>query len=82
MDIKTLWGFRGDASKLNSDSSVVKAGVTFTDVDEEYGHILIGKGLAERVDSAKAKEHKQATPAVGHKTAPSANKQAKADENK
>lgn len=82
MDIKTLWGFRGDAAKLKADSAAVKAGVTFKDVDEEYGHILIGKGLAERVDAVKPKADKQAVLSQTAKAAPSANKQVKPGEAK
>lgn len=82
MDIKTLWGFRGDAAKLNADSAVVKAGVTFKNVEEEYGHILIGKGLAVRVDGVTPKEDKQTAPSAATKAGPGANKQAKPSEAK
>lgn len=63
MKIKAKWGFVGDAAKLGTESAKVKAGQVFEDVDEEYAHILIGKGLAEEVtDKAKPKESKPAAP--------------------
>lgn len=52
MKIKTLWGFIGNAEKLGADSSRVPAGKVFDDVEDEYGHALIGKGLAERIDES------------------------------
>lgn len=56
MKIKAKWGFIGDAAKLKAESSRVKAGQVFNDVDDEYAHILIGKGLAEEfTGKAKAK---------------------------
>lgn len=63
MKIKALWGFIGDAKKLGADSPKVKAGMTFDEVDDEYGHLLIGKGLVEEFDGkAKPKETKPAAP--------------------
>lgn len=50
MKIKAKWGFVGDAERLKSESAKVKAGQVFEDVDDEYAHILIGKGLAEELD--------------------------------
>ncbi|MBC8877907.1 hypothetical protein [Pseudomonas cerasi] len=67
MKIRTLWGFEGNAAKLGTDSDRVRAGVVFDKADDEYAHVLIGKGLAEEVDG---------------KTTPKANKQAKPEENK
>lgn len=64
MKIRTLWGFEGDASKLGADNDRIRAGVTFEKADDEYAHILIGKGLAVEVgDGAAPKENKQATAA-------------------
>lgn len=68
MKIKALWGFAGNATLLGADSSHVKAGQVFEEVDDEYGHILIGKGLAEEVDgegkpkSVKPKDTKPTGP--------------------
>ena len=63
MKIKAKWGVVGDASKLKSNSTKVRAGQVFDDVDDEYAHILLGKGLAEEViDKAKPKESKPAAP--------------------
>ncbi|RMV69180.1 hypothetical protein [Pseudomonas coronafaciens] len=67
MKIRTLWGFEGNAAKLGTDSDRVRAGVVFDEAEDEYAHVLIGKGLAEEVDG---------------KTAPKTNKQAKPEENK
>ncbi|WP_313135570.1 DUF7302 family protein [Stutzerimonas nitrititolerans] len=49
MKIKVLWGFIGNAQLLGAASSKVVAGQVFDKVDAEYGHALIGKGLAEEV---------------------------------
>ncbi|MFY3139324.1 hypothetical protein ACOTFF_21590 [Achromobacter xylosoxidans] len=54
MKIKALWGFRGDARKLGKGDGRVRAGDTFDDADPEYGHALVGKGLVEALDDAKA----------------------------
>ncbi len=63
MKIKVEWGFRGDAPKLNADSADVKAGDVFDGVDPEYGHALIGKGLAVQVhEGAAPQETKPAQP--------------------
>lgn len=63
MKIKALWGFRGDAPKLNSPSADVKAGDVFPDVEPEYGHALVGKGLVVQLhDGAAPKETKPAGP--------------------
>jgi hypothetical protein len=69
MKIKALWGFTGSADLLKAGSSKVKRGQVFDEVDDEYAHTLIGKGLAEEVGangkskSAKPNETKPATPA-------------------
>lgn len=66
MKIKALWGFEGDAKKLNTDSSRVRAG-QILETSKEYAHQLIGKGLAAEVQE---------------KAEPKANKQTAAKENK
>lgn len=64
MKIRTLWGFEGCAAKLGFVSDQVRAGVTLENVDDEYAHVLIGKGLAVAVsDGAAPKENKQAVAA-------------------
>lgn len=50
MKIKALWGFVGNATLLGTESTSVKAGQVFGEVDDEYAHVLIGKGLAQEVD--------------------------------
>lgn len=63
MKIKAQWGFRGDAPKLNAESADVKAGDVFDDVDPEYGHALVGKGLVVQVhEGAAPQETKPAKP--------------------
>lgn len=63
MKIKAEWGFRGDAPKLNAESADVKAGDVFDDVDPEYGHALVGKGLVVQVhEGAAPQETKPAKP--------------------
>ncbi|MDD1150399.1 hypothetical protein M5G25_19145 [Pseudomonas sp. TNT2022 ID357] len=51
MRIKAVWGFVGAAQLLGSETTSVKAGQVFDDVDEEYAHALIGKGLVEEVEA-------------------------------
>lgn len=64
MKIRTLWGFEGNAVKLDTASDQVRAGVTLENVENEYAHVLIGKGLAVAVsDGASPKENKQLTAA-------------------
>lgn len=67
MKIKALWGFRGDAGKLGN--AVVKRGEVFEGVEDEYAHILIGKGLAVAVE-AEPKSNKQAKPDEASVTGP------------
>lgn len=75
MKIKAKWGFIGDAAKLKADSAKVKAGQVFEDVDDEYAHILIGKGLAESFDGeSKPKGRKAVAPKSAASAAPSENK--------
>ncbi|WP_353089191.1 hypothetical protein [Stenotrophomonas sepilia] len=54
MRIKAVWGFRGDAPKLKAESADVKAGEVFEDVDPEYGHALVGKGLVVQIHEGAA----------------------------
>lgn len=61
MKIKALWGFEGDATKLKSESSRIRAGQEL-ETTQEYGHQLIGKGLAVEVEEAAPKATKQASP--------------------
>jgi len=68
MKIKALWGFVGNAELLGVDSPKVKSGQEFEDVDDEYAHVLLGKGLAVELDAngkpkvAKPKSTKPAAP--------------------
>jgi len=50
MKIKAIWGFRGDTAKLGAGTGRVRAGDTFSEVDPEYGHSLIGKGLVAEIE--------------------------------
>lgn len=71
MKIKALWGFVGNAILLNADSTSVKAGQVFDDVDDEYAHTLIGKGLAEEVDAddkTKVNKPKESKPTAPKET--------------
>jgi len=64
MKIRTLWGFEGNSAKLGTASDQVRAGVTLESVEDEYAHVLIGKGLAVAVaDGAAPKENKQTSAA-------------------
>lgn len=72
MNIKALWGFLGNAELLGVDSPNVKSGNQFEDVDDEYAHVLIGKGLAVEVD-AEGKQ-KSAAPKTGKAVTPKENK--------
>jgi hypothetical protein len=58
MKIKAKWGFVGDSAKLKADSGKVRSGQVFDDVDKEYAHILIGKGLVEEVPEGKRSDGK------------------------
>ncbi|PYD92643.1 hypothetical protein DNF23_10920 [Pseudomonas syringae pv. pisi] len=68
MKIKAVWGFVGNAALLGTDSTSVKAGESFDEVDDEYAHVLIGKGLVVEVDAdgkpkiQKPKDSKPAAP--------------------
>lgn len=68
MKIKVLWGFEGDPEKVKVQNGRVSAGQVLDLEDEEYGHQLIGKGLAALVNDEGA--------------APKSNKQSKPSENK
>lgn len=74
MNIKTLWGFRDDQDVLKTGDVQVKAGRTFKDVDPQYAHALIGKGLAEEVKAARPAEAEKAEPKATKQTAPKENK--------
>lgn len=69
MKIKALWGFIGDSKRLGAESPRVKSGQVFADVDPEYGHALVGKGLAEEVRASAAPAAPRATKPAGPKEA-------------
>lgn len=57
MKVKALWGFVGAQGKIRAGDVI--------EVDDEYGHALLGKGLVEEFseveeDSAKPKVTKPA----------------------
>ncbi|MEX2903727.1 hypothetical protein AB3967_20675 [Pseudomonas rhodesiae] len=62
MKIKVLWGFEGDPEKVKVQNGRVSAGQVLELEDEEYGHQLIGKGLAALEDGTAPKSNKQAKP--------------------
>lgn len=62
MKIKVLWGFEGDPEKVKVQSGRVSAGQVLDLEDEEYGHQLVGKGLAALDDGAAPKGNKQSKP--------------------
>ncbi|MGF6669134.1 hypothetical protein [Pseudomonas monsensis] len=62
MNIKALWGFVGNAELLGADSPKVKSGQEFQNVDEEYAHVLLGKGLAVELDANGKPNTKPAVP--------------------
>ncbi|PBP42859.1 hypothetical protein CCL11_15010 [Pseudomonas syringae] len=68
MKVRALWGFVGDADLLKAESAKVKRGEVFDDVNDEYAHTLVGKGLVEELGAdgkpkiTKAKESKPAKP--------------------
>lgn len=68
MKIKALWGFVGNAELLGADSPKVTRGQEFESADDEYAHVLLGKGLAVELDAngkpktAKPKDSKPAAP--------------------
>jgi len=68
MKIKALWGFVGNAELLGAGSPKVKRGQEFENADDEYAHVLLGKGLVEELDAngkpkvAKPKEGKPVSP--------------------
>jgi len=68
MKLKAKWGFIGDAIKLGTDSTQVKAGQVLEDVDDEYAHVLIGKGLVEEFDGKAPAKPKEAKPAAPKET--------------
>ncbi|AZE96637.1 hypothetical protein C4J96_4559 [Pseudomonas orientalis] len=62
MKVKVLWGFEGDPDKVKVNNGRVSAGEIIELDDEEYGHRLIGKGLAALDDGAAPKANKQSKP--------------------
>ena len=46
MQIKALWGFKGDPAAVGNEDGRVLTGTVLT-VDDKYGHHLIGANLAE-----------------------------------
>lgn len=62
MKVKVLWGFEGDPEKVNVQNGRVSAGQVLDLEDEEYGHQLVGKGLAALEDGAAPKASKQPKP--------------------
>lgn len=57
MKIKALWGWTGAKGTVRTGDII--------EVSDEYGHLMIGKGLAEAVESkpaAKQASNKQASP--------------------
>lgn len=65
MKIRALWGFVGDKAELKNDSGAARAGQEF-EVGEEYGHALIGKGLA--ADASSTVEPKSKKPVAPKET--------------
>lgn len=68
MKVKALWGFVGNAELLAAGSPKVSRGQEFDIADEEYAHVLVGKGLVVELDAngkpktAKPKDSKPAAP--------------------
>lgn len=61
MKVKALWGFVGKSGAVRSGEEI--------EVDAEYAHALIGKGLAEEVGAKKpAAPPKNATVAAPAET--------------
>lgn len=83
MKITALWGFMGDALLLKSNKARVSAGDQFDDVDDEYAHQLIGKGLAEetvaKADAKTKKAEEKAKADADAKAQAEADAQAQAD---
>ncbi|WP_395599550.1 hypothetical protein AB4P95_20085 [Pseudomonas sp. A1437] len=71
MKIKVIWGFVGNPVLLGSEITAAKAGQVFDDVDDEYAHTLIGKGLVEEVEDdgkPKVAKPKETKPAASKET--------------
>lgn len=67
MKIRALWGFTGTAALLGAESAKVKRGDVFEEVDDEYGHTLVGKGLVEELSddsNPKVTKPKESKPAA------------------
>jgi len=80
MQIKALWGFKGDPAATKTVEGRVRAGDVI-DVTEEYGHTLIGKGLAEAIDGSARKGSKGAKPASPEEKKPAASDEKKPEVN-
>jgi len=80
MQIKALWGFKGDPAATKTVEGRVRAGDVI-DVAEEYGHTLIGKGLAEAVDGSGRKSAKGSKPATPEEKKPASSDEKKPDGN-
>lgn len=64
MKIKALWGWVGVSGAVRSGDVI--------DVDDEYGHQMIGKGLAvevSEISDSDSDDAKQAAPAANKKAA-------------
>lgn len=74
MKIKAKWGFIGNAVLLKADGPAVRAGQIFPDVDDEYAHTLIGKGLAEEVKAESGTSTSKPAPKATKPAAPAETK--------
>jgi len=80
MKIKALWGFVGNAVLLGAASPKVKRGQEFENADDEYAHVLLGKGLVVELDAngkPKVVKPKNTKPAVPDENKAAADKAAK-----
>jgi hypothetical protein len=76
MKIKAQWGFIGNARLLGAASAKVVAGQVLKDVDDEYAHTLIGKGLAQQVAEEAPPKSKPAAQRTNKPAAPKETKPA------
>ena len=75
MKVKALWGFVGNKGRVYAGDEI--------EVSQQYGHSLIGKGLAAAVsDLAAPNENKKAEPAETQEIKATPNKKATPTENK
>ncbi|GEM_PF-728689 len=82
MKIKAQWGFIGNARLLGVASAKVVAGQVIEDVDDEYAHTLIGKGLAQQVVDEASPKSKTAAQRTNKPAAPKETKPAVPTETK